>query len=112
MSKAKFDVLDTTIGINIEKELSSIISDENRLRLYMRVGWKNQGLRSHSTVSAKVQQKDIEPLLDLGLRNTMVLSAGFQRKLNRHWNIVGEWNGGYNKKRSDNEATLSMWYTF
>lgn len=112
ISKAKFDFLDTTVGVNIEKEIQNSSNSDRSLRLYMKAGWNCQPVRSHSTIVAGVNGKDSVVSPHFGSHNSAVFTAGLRQKLNARWDLIGEWNGSFNKKHSNNLVTLGAGYTF
>ncbi|MDE6432296.1 MAG: autotransporter outer membrane beta-barrel domain-containing protein, partial [Opitutales bacterium] len=112
VSKVNFDFLDTTVGINIEKEICNSSRADRSLRLYARAGWNCQPLRHHSTISAEISGKSgvVDP--EFGSHNSAVFIAGLRQRLNANWEIIGEWNGSFNKKHSNNVVTVGAGYSF
>lgn len=111
-SKVNSDSLNTTVGVNIEKELHSALRADSRLRLFMRAGWNCQPLRNHSTLTARTMGTSFHPDSDFCLHDSFIISAGFREKFNTHWDVVAEWNGSYNKRSSNNIVSLSLGYSF
>ncbi len=110
VSKANFDLLNTTVGVNIERELQNFSNEKSRLRLYMKAGWNCQPVRD--SISGVVTNASFVPNVSFGSRNTGVVAAGFREKFNEHWDMVGEWNGTFSRKQSDNVITLGLGYSF
>lgn len=76
----------------------------------MKAGWNCQPVRD--SISGVVTNASFVPNVSFGSRNTGVVAAGFREKFNEHWDMVGEWNGTFSRKQSDNVITLGLGYSF
>jgi hypothetical protein len=115
VSKIDFDFFNTTIGINIEKEIQHAARQDSRLRLYLKAGWNAQLTGKHSDGTVSIDGThfgSFSPTLGSPSRHSAVLSAGFRNKLNSHWDVVGEWDAHVSKDQTNNTVLLGVGYTF
>ena len=88
VSSTRFDFLDTTLGINFEKNISYSPEKNISGRIFAKAGWFCRPVRSHS--SCTIRADGIDPVnseFRFSDRNAAIVSGGFKFEFNKKWEL-------------------------
>ena len=113
ISAANYHLLDTTIGLNIEKEWQDQANSERRLRIYGRFGWDYQVIRDANGANAKIDGGDpFRPYMSYLGKNSFLCTLGLRYQLNSNWDVNGSYAGNFSKTYNSHNINFGVGYTF
>ncbi|MDR2737751.1 MAG: hypothetical protein LBB18_02300 [Puniceicoccales bacterium] len=107
-----FHLVDTVLGISLEREFYSAHDEEKRTKLFARIGWFNGSLHTNSVCEVTVGDFTCTQSLNVRTSNSLAISCGFRSKINRNFEISGGvfWKVG--RHRSNIDANFGVGYSF
>jgi uncharacterized protein with beta-barrel porin domain len=110
-----YHFIDTTVGLNLEKEILQNDSPTEVTKLTIRAGWNCQPLRKRYNYNIYVDGIPAEKAYDdekFGARNSLILSAHISHRLSHSWTVAGSWTGKFSKDTRNNSVSLGAEYSF
>ena len=88
VSSTRFDFLDTTLGINFEKNISYGPERNISGRIFAKAGWFCRPVRSHSSCTIRADGVDpVNSEFRFSDRNAAIVSGGFKFEFNKKWEL-------------------------
>ena len=88
VSSTRFDFLDTTLGINFEKNISYSPEKNISGRIFAKAGWFCRPVRSHSSCTIRADGVDpVNSEFRFSDRNAAIVSGGFKFEFNKKWEL-------------------------
>jgi hypothetical protein len=113
VNKADFTYLDTTIGVNAEREIRHISNPEKRCKIYSKIGWSCQAVRSRSGGNTTLGSfNPFSPVFSDNARNSAAITLGLRNRFSKHVEVYCELFGKFGKKKSHISLGLGAGYTF
>jgi uncharacterized protein with beta-barrel porin domain len=112
MSSTHRDFLHMTLGISLEKEIHYVENPHRNMKLFARIGWECEPVRSQSFAIGYVGTNPFTPSKKGGSRNALVLIGGVRKKLSEHVEVSGSLLGRFSNKDRLFAASATIGYSF
>jgi outer membrane autotransporter protein len=107
------NTITTTLGLNFEREFQNQYDPERRIRLFAKIGWEAEPVRSHSSCMLRIANlMPSSATFENGGRSSAVAVIGFRNRLSKKFELSGGLHGRVNGKRSYISVNASIGYTF
>jgi hypothetical protein len=110
---ATFNKVATVIGLALEKEFQNPYDLEKRVRLFAKIGWRYEPVRSHSSGTVNIANlKPFTPEFGLSKKGSAVATIGFRNRISKNIEFSGSLNGSVNSKHSYISVNAFVGYSF
>jgi hypothetical protein len=117
VSSVTHNFLDTTIGLNVEKEWQRADVQRDGTRAFLKCGWQCRMLQKHTDASVKFNSESLgnvpfPALFGYPGRNSFALIAGLHANLNGHWDTDAAFHTTLAKNDKSFALSFALGYNF
>jgi hypothetical protein len=117
VSSVSHNFLDTTIGLNAEKDFQPTDTQRYITGAFLKCGWRHRAIQNHSAAlvkfnSAALGNEFYPATFGYPGRNSLVIDTGLRANFNIHWNAIANFHGTLAKNQNTCALSLTIRYNF